>query len=100
MHNDRVTGRPLLVARASLLLVVVLALSACGGGGSSSTPGADSSGTTSTSGQSGNALLYGFGQNEIGVYVALAEALDATLITRDGPLARGVATTIDVVLAG
>ncbi|HEX4344659.1 MAG TPA: type II toxin-antitoxin system VapC family toxin [Solirubrobacteraceae bacterium] len=35
-----------------------------------------------------------------GLYVALAEALDATLITRDGPLARAVATTIDVVLAG
>jgi predicted nucleic acid-binding protein len=32
------------------------------------------------------------------LYVALAEALDATLITRDGRLARGVAGLIDVVV--
>lgn len=31
------------------------------------------------------------------LYVALAEALDATLITRDAPLARGVADLIEVV---
>lgn len=33
------------------------------------------------------------------LYVALTEALDATLITRDGRLARGVAAIVDVVLA-
>lgn len=32
-----------------------------------------------------------------GLYVALAEALDATLLTRDGPLARGIAGLVPVV---
>jgi predicted nucleic acid-binding protein len=32
-----------------------------------------------------------------GLYVALAEALDATLITRDGRLARGIAGLVDIV---
>lgn len=31
------------------------------------------------------------------LYVALAEALDATLVTRDGRLVRGVASIVDVV---
>jgi predicted nucleic acid-binding protein len=35
-----------------------------------------------------------------GLYVALAEALDAPLITRDAPLARGVGAIIDVVMSG
>jgi predicted nucleic acid-binding protein len=34
-----------------------------------------------------------------GLYVALAEALDATLITRDARLARGVGAIVDVVVA-
>jgi predicted nucleic acid-binding protein len=34
-----------------------------------------------------------------GLYVALAEAFPATLITRDGRLARGAATVADIVLA-
>jgi predicted nucleic acid-binding protein len=34
------------------------------------------------------------------LYVALAEALDAALITRDGRLARGVSGIVDVVLTG
>lgn len=34
------------------------------------------------------------------LYVALAEALDATLITRDARLARGVGAMIDVVEGG
>lgn len=33
------------------------------------------------------------------LYVALAEALDAALITRDAPLARGVSTIVEVVYA-
>lgn len=32
------------------------------------------------------------------LYVALAEALDATLVTRDDPLAKGVAQLVDVTL--
>jgi predicted nucleic acid-binding protein len=35
-----------------------------------------------------------------GLYVALAEAFPATLVTRDGRLARGAAGVIDVVLGG
>lgn len=34
-----------------------------------------------------------------GLYVALAEALDAPLVTRDAPLARGVSAFVDVVLS-
>jgi predicted nucleic acid-binding protein len=34
-----------------------------------------------------------------GLYVALAEALDVPLVTRDAPLARGVGAIIDVVLS-
>jgi predicted nucleic acid-binding protein len=34
------------------------------------------------------------------LYVALAEGLDATLLTRDAPLANGVENLIDVVLSG
>lgn len=34
------------------------------------------------------------------LYVALAEGLDATLLTRDGPLATGVESLIDVVVSG
>src|SRR4051794_33800722 len=34
------------------------------------------------------------------VYVALAEALDATLVTRDEPLARAIDRIVDVSLAG
>lgn len=34
-----------------------------------------------------------------GLYVALAEALDAPLVTRDAPLARGVGAIVDVVVA-
>jgi predicted nucleic acid-binding protein len=34
------------------------------------------------------------------LYVALAEGLDATLLTRDAPLANGVKNLIDVVLSG
>lgn len=34
-----------------------------------------------------------------GLYVALTEALDATLITRDARLARGAAAIVDVVTA-
>lgn len=33
------------------------------------------------------------------LYVALAEGLDATLLTRDAPLANGAANLIDVVLS-
>ncbi len=35
-----------------------------------------------------------------GLYVALAEALDATLITRDARLARGLRGVVDIVVAG
>lgn len=35
-----------------------------------------------------------------GLYVALAEALDATLLTRDGPLATGVKDLVEVVVSG
>jgi hypothetical protein len=35
-----------------------------------------------------------------GLYVALGEAFPATLITRDGRLARGAAGVIDIVLGG
>jgi predicted nucleic acid-binding protein len=34
------------------------------------------------------------------LYVALAEALDAKLLTRDAPLANGIGTLIDVVVSG
>lgn len=34
------------------------------------------------------------------LYVALTEALDAALVTRDGRLARGVSGIVDVVLTG
>lgn len=34
------------------------------------------------------------------LYVALAEALDATLLTRDRPLATGVKDVVDVVVSG
>lgn len=34
------------------------------------------------------------------LYVALAEALGAALVTRDGRLARGVSAIVDVVLSG
>lgn len=34
------------------------------------------------------------------LYVALAEALDATLLTRDGPLATGIKDLVDVVVSG
>lgn len=33
------------------------------------------------------------------LYVALAEALEATLLTRDGPLARGVESLVEVVVS-
>ena len=33
------------------------------------------------------------------LYVALAEALDATLVTRDAPLGRGVDRVVDVVVS-
>lgn len=35
-----------------------------------------------------------------GLYVALAEALDASLLTRDARLARGIRPLVDVVLVG
>jgi predicted nucleic acid-binding protein len=34
------------------------------------------------------------------LYVALAEALDAMLLTRDGPLATGIKDLVDVVVSG
>jgi predicted nucleic acid-binding protein len=34
------------------------------------------------------------------LYVALAEGLDATLLTREAPLANGIEHLIDVVLSG